>query len=231
MKNKHILTIAIASISSVFIAANANAAVNGAYAGGTLGWGTIHQSTFNNSNAPTNTASGDGITESQSTSSNEGGFAGRIFGGYQFTRNFAAELGYTRFHNANSTQSSIITDDEGTSSQTLASTIRTEAVDLVAKGILPLQNCFSLYGKLGAAYLHATNTITLNTVDPVEGNESGRFSGSANKIYPTFGAGVAYDITPHIVADASWNHIQKIGGSSSFSNTDLFGLGLAYNFG
>lgn len=60
----------------------------------------------------------------------------KIFGGYQFHRNVAAELGISRLY------------DKGGA--------KVEALELVAVGIAPLADKISLYGKLGFANVDFT---------------------------------------------------------------------------
>lgn len=55
----------------------------------------------------------------------------KIFGGYQFTRNLAAEIGYGMFFDKND--------------------VEVTALEFVAVGLFPLANQFSLLGKLGLA--------------------------------------------------------------------------------
>lgn len=218
INKKMVLAAAVAGLVTVGMA-NANAAVSGAYVGGQLGYGNVHQGDFSNSTFPTATA----IT---SNSSSNGGLAGRVYGGYQFNPNFAAELGYTRFHNATANQDA----NNAASTFNASSTIKTDAFDLVGKGILPLQNGFSVYGKLGVAYLRASGSQD-NTTKTGATTTTTSQSLDANKLYPTFGAGVSYDITSNLSADVSWNHIQKVGSNNNLANTDFVGAGLAYNFG
>ena len=59
----------------------------------------------------------------------------KIFGGYQFHRNIAAELGY-----------GLLFDKGG---------VEVTSLEAVAVGIFPLANQFSIYGKLGLAMLEA----------------------------------------------------------------------------
>lgn len=204
LKKKNV--IALATVASLFIGVAANAAVNGPYIGGTIGWGDTHQGGFADV--------GPGI----GSSSKDTGLAGRIDGGYLFTENFAAELGYTRFHNSTAKAYSSAFATNGT--------IKEDAFDLVGKAILPLSDCFNLYGKLGAAYLRANGTVT--------GSSAGtavRVSENAHKVYPTFGLGAGYNINKNITADVSWNRIQKVGNNNNLPSTDLVGVGLSYNFG
>lgn len=216
LQRKLIIAAAIAGLSTLGFSATSSAALPGYYVGGQLGWAT------------TGAADADDLefddTEIHPLSGDvdDRGLAGRVFVGYQFNENWAAELGYTKFHNTK--YDDIVAppgvvipseDDEDDAS------IKASAVDLVAKGILPLGNCFNLYGKLGAAYL-----ITSGGDD--------EFEEGKNKLEPTFGAGISYDITPNVPVDLSWNRIQRVGGNRDehpIGSTDLFSLGIAYNFG
>jgi OmpA-OmpF porin, OOP family len=193
LQKKLLVAAALAGFSMVGFSSAANAALPGYYIGGQLGWGDTHISNYSDTS---------GYTFDQT------GVAGRVFGGYQVNQNFATELGYTHFSN---------TDVKAKSSGVKQGDIEAYAVDLTAKGILPLNDVTNIYGKLGPAWIKETGA-------------SG-FSGSKDKVYPTFGVGVSYDITPNVPVDLSWNRIQRIGGSDNIPSTDLFSVGIAYNFG
>jgi OOP family OmpA-OmpF porin len=228
LNKKHILAAAIAGVAGMWIA-TANAAISGQpYIGGELGVGNVHQGGFSQADL---TAAAPGTIVASGNSARDTGLAGRIFGGYQFNQNFAAEMGYTKFSTANA--KSYATTVSTTGSTNLKSSIRTDALDLVGKGILPLEYGFNVYGKLGLAYLRTQGSSTTTTTTTGFGSTttSSTTSNNAHHIYPTFGAGVGYDITKNITTDVSWNHIQKVGGSNKLANTDLFGVGLTYNFG
>ncbi|SRR5579883_96101 len=214
---KKILTAAVATLAATGLAA-AHAAVNGAYVGGILGYGNVHEG---NTSSTDVTEIEPGLTGTSNFSSNDRGIAGQIFGGYQFTQNFAAELGVTKFSNATQKVTGSVA---GVALPTIKGTVKTSAVDLVAKGMLPLQNGFGLYGKLGVAYLMASADVKAEGL--------GSASASQHNLYPTFGVGASYDINQNLVADVSWNRIQKVGSSNSnLPSTDLFGAGLSYHFG
>lgn len=161
------------------------------------------------------------------------GLGGRLFAGYQFNQNWATELGYTHFHSGNisgtaqvSTTSGLFIFTPYTNTENISGKIQAAAIDWTVKGILPIQDKLSLYGKLGLALLMERMTLT-------EADFAGMVSMTANeaRIYPTFGLGVSYDITPKVVADFSWNHIQKMGDATYLANKDLISAGLAYHFG
>ena len=87
---------------------------------------------------------------------------------------------------------------------------------------MPLQYGFSVKGKLGAAYLNESGAVSLNGPTLVKHTEG--------KIYPTFGAGVGYEINKSLTTDVSWVRIQKVGNNAYLKSTDLVGLGLSYHF-
>lgn len=201
MLNKKVL-LGVATVGvSALVAINANAAIPGAYVNGILGWGDVHQ----------DGASGPGIN---SSSTKDTGIAGRIAAGYQFDDTWAAELGYSKFSNA--------TDKGNVLGLPYSATLKTSAVDLVGKASLPLQNGFSVYGKAGIAYLMESVNGSVANVNLGHDSE--------HKVFPTFTVGTAYDFTPNVVGDISWNRIQKV-GSSDLNSTDLVGVGISYYFG
>lgn len=233
--NKNRILSMMLAVASLWIATDANATVNGFYLGGQGGWGNVHQEGLSNSDVTTviNSQVGDFTQTASSSSSSSAGLAGRIFGGYQISQNLAVELGYTRFHNMTASVSESFTDIDTSTTGKVSTdmTLKTQAVDLVAKGIIPFQNGFNIYGKLGAAYLRATGDANVTYTETGAAPIKGKVDASANSIYPTFGAGVGYDLTQNVVADVSWNRIQKVGGNSNLASTDLFAVGLSYHFG
>lgn len=199
---KPVLTLAM--LSGLLITTGAQAAGEGAYVGGELGYGNIYQPK---------------ASAGLSSSGKSGGIAGRIFGGYQFSDYFGTELGFTKFSNAT------IKFTQGT--LTGNGTIKSYAVDAVLKGIVPFQNGFNLFGKLGAAYLdESSNNVTVTGA----GGVSGTGSGSTDKVLPTFGLGAGYDINQNFTTDLSWLRIQAT-GNTNLQSTDLITAGLIYNFG
>lgn len=208
-------------VSAAAFALNANAECAGPYVGGQLGWGNIHQNGFDSIPAVP------GGLGTVSNSSKDSGLAGRVFGGYQFTQNFAAEMGYTKFKNMTA---KMVATDALNNSLTLNGTVKTDAVDLVGKFILPLQNGFQVYAKAGAAYLREQASVD-STVAVGGLSATAKGSKTEHKVLPTFGVGAGYEVAKNLVADVSWNRIQKVGNSSNLNSTDFVGVGLTYNFG
>lgn len=213
MLQKKLAIAALAGFATLSLSTIANAALPGFYIGGEAGWGDTHY-TISDLALP-------GVTTASSKST---GFAGRIFVGYQFDCTWGAELGYTLFSNAKFDNGAGFVPGIGTVVSANAK-VEQYAVDLVGTGTLPLGNCFNLYGKLGAAYVHAKATATVNfPTTSVSENDDG------NKVFPTASVGVNYDLTPNIPIGIEYTRIQKV-GSTNIKSSDLVAAVISYHFG
>lgn len=126
--------------------------------------------------------------------------------GYQFNRNFAVELGYTDFGKFN------VSNGSGSGDW------KSDGVGLSLVGILPMDNRWSLYGKIGAFY----SDTRINNIPGV--NSDKRTNGTA-------GLGVSYDFGNRVVGKAEWNYYNDVGESSTGKPTiNTVTLGLAYRF-
>jgi OmpA-OmpF porin, OOP family len=111
----------------------------------------------------------------------------KIFGGYQFHRNIAAEVGY-----------GLLVDKGG---------VEVTALEVVAVGMFPLANQFSIFGKLGLAN--------------VEVEIRGR---SDDKTELTYGIGAQYDFTRNLGARLQWQRYD------TDQEIDLFTIGVIWKF-
>ena len=138
----------------------------------------------------------------------------KVFGGYQINRNFAVELGYANLGE--------LTITSGPNRLTAEST----AWDLVGVGIFPINNQFSIYGKLG---------LYMATVDVSVSPSSAGDSGDDTTNGLTFGAGVRYNFTRNLGLQAEWQRYGKVEAPSGSSLTgdsdlDVMSIGLIYKF-
>jgi OmpA-OmpF porin, OOP family len=180
---------------------NANAALPGLYVSGQVGY------------ADTGIKS---KVKINSASFSNNGLAGRLAIGYKVTPNFALEAGYLQLSNA---EFNIGSPNFST---------KQNAIDVAAKGTLPITNNVNLYGKLGVAYLTTQlegksasgTTSDLNSVQGI----------AKRKWAPEVAIGMGYDITPNVTVDTSLTHIQTI-GSNRPGNIDFLAVGVGYNFG
>jgi hypothetical protein len=176
---------------------------SGLYVGAILGAGNTNysRSSFNNSKTGSNTENG--VVHSS-------GFAIRGLVGYLFNQYFGVEAGYTHFDD---TKGSDLNYSDGTRNK--SGYIKQNAVDLMAKGILPVSRAISFYLKLGAAYVYSDVKV------------NGLFSTSHSGVKPAGALGVAFNATKHFVVDASYYRIQS---SGSIKSADMFGIGFYWHF-
>ncbi len=137
------------------------------------------------------------------------GLGGRLNAGYQFDQNWSAELGYTRY--ANSKIKNARYDHKSIGDVTL----KNNAIDIVAKGTLPLDNGFNLFAKAGLAYIKVKADAAVAFEDE-------------NKWRPTYGIGAGYDFNQNVTADISWMRVQNGG---VIPNLDVVSAGIGYHFG
>jgi OmpA-OmpF porin, OOP family len=135
----------------------------------------------------------------------------RILGGYQFNRNLAVEVGYSDLGEV-SVNAGVLG----------AATIEATAIEVVAVGILPLANQFSVYGKLGMYRGEADQSGT------------GAFVASASESNTdlTFGVGVKYDFTRNLGVRAEWQRYSDLGGEGvgGESDIDVISIGAIWRF-
>lgn len=108
-----------------------------------------------------------GVEAGQSDAGNEDDTGFKIFGGYQFHRNIAAELGY-----------GLLFDKSG---------VEVTAIELVAVGMWPINNQFSIIGKLGFANVDVETSL-----------------GGDDKTELTYGIGVQWDFSRNLGLRALW---------------------------
>lgn len=192
---KKILSTTVLTVSALGAMAT-QAATPGFYVSGQVGYADTHMKP--------QLKSGSGIAL------NNDGLAGRIALGYKMTPRVALEIGYLQLPEAEVTLASL--------NKTYSN--QQHAIDVAAKGSLPITNNVNLYGKLGVAYL--TTQLDSNTKlnDDI----------SKRKFAPEVVVGMGYDITPNVTVDTSLTHIQTI-GSKRPGNIDFLAVGVGYNFG
>ena len=239
---KRIIAVSVLGVSALGMMA-ANATTNGLYVDGQVGYA-------HTGNKFTGLPSD--ITVGKDKKAAKGSIAGRLAIGYQFTKNWAAELGYTQFgqQKSNLSMSSLVTTQvpsismvpgpfgilipvntiTTTSSMVTskeAITINQHAFDIVGKGIYPISDKFNVYAKAGMAYL--TTTVKSKGGMQYQGKPVTALFSKHNWA-PEAGIGLTYDITPNVFIDTSFTHIQPIGKNKP-SNIDFATVGIGYSFG
>ena len=187
--------IAIAALLSAVVAAPAFAADNGFYAGVTVG-----------GSKTSNPYPGMAMTKSSDT------VAG-VLAGYQFTKNWGAEVFYTGAGKFSATSGGITGSGKA------------DVYGIVGTGTLPLSDAFSLYGKLGYARAKTTTSIP-----------AGFALTGATRAAATYGLGAIYNLTPAVGIRLGWDRYAAatqsgvaLGAKDNF-NADVYSLGATYKF-
>lgn len=188
------------SLLSVSIYANAHAAtLNGFYAGGQVG---NSMSSYNDTILGINSAN----------DLDKNGLAGRIYFGYQYSKNWATEVGYARFHSLEVTNINRTGND---------GMLKESAIDIAGKAILPFSHGIGVYAKLGAAYLTANPENGLN-------DYSTTFDNKKSNWRLEYGIGATLQSTRNLSLDLSATRIQK---SNDVPNLNFLAIGVEYHFG
>jgi OOP family OmpA-OmpF porin len=140
--------------------------------------------------------------------------AWKVFGGYQFTPNFAAEIGYSNLGKFGATFAGL-TDDA-----------KVTAWEFSALGAWPIMPRFSVFGRLGVYRATVKETT----------NFAGNFEHDNNDW--TFGLGLQYDITRNLGVRGEWQRYRKIGGGDvafgaavgEKSDLDVLGISALWRF-
>jgi opacity protein-like surface antigen len=213
---KLLLAAAILGISGTAFAAD-----NGFYLGAQAGYANtgntiaFSKSDLNNS----------GLFDSVKTHNDNDVFTGGAFLGFQFTPNFATQLGYTKFANTKSD----FTATSGPVTVQGNATLKTQVVDLVGKVIYPVPcSVVGLYAKAGAAYVDMSadgnSNVSVPGYSPVQ---IANANDDTHAIRPEFGAGVSFDLSPNLVADVGYTYID---GGRQFANINGAAASIAYHF-
>lgn len=148
------------------------------------------------------------------------GFAWNVNLGYQFNRYFALETGYTHFHSA----------EEQIANTVSLNTLDTHlsGIDLVAKGILPLNDQLNLFAKAGGMILFNRQVLHITPQLPPTILPSTTTT-HATHIVPEFGLGAAYNITHHVALTIQG--ITTLGKANSTKPATYAGYaGVSYKF-
>jgi OOP family OmpA-OmpF porin len=205
----------IAASVAIMSMSSAHAADEGWYAG--VNAGTSH-SKFKDGGIDS-AYSAQGVTSASSTDKHDDPYSLNL--GYQFNRNFAVEGGYVNLgkYDFSSAISSPAAD-------TVHGNYKVDGWTTSAVGILPLQNGFAAYGKLGALFSKTKFEPTSDTgVTALSGT-----SKSGTNL--TYGLGLKYAFTRQIDGKVEWNRYQGVGDTSTTGKADIdaYTVGVAYKF-
>jgi OOP family OmpA-OmpF porin len=195
----------------------ARAAGTGWYAGVGGGWSSFDGNAVDI--APT--LAGESYTV---TSLDDSSTGWKVFGGYQFNKNWAAELAYTDL--GKFSMNADVSGGLGGGAGTEYAQVKPTCWSLSAVGILPLGNNFSLLGKVGVCRwddrFSAHETVAGMEYPYPDGDSYSKGTDL------TFGLGAKYDVTKNYGVRAEWERFNNVVHDQS--NVDLLSISFQYSF-
>lgn len=143
----------------------------------------------------------------------------KVFGGYQFNRNFALEGGYFDLGRFGFQADTLPVG-------TLNGNIKLRGMNLDAVGFLPFTDKFSAFGRVGADYAQARDAFSgtglINVTNP---------SPSKNGLNYKMGVGLQYAFTESLALRLEAERYRIDDAVGNKGDVDLLSLGLIYRFG
>jgi len=140
----------------------------------------------------------------------ESATAYKLVGGYNYTKNFGAEIGYADLR------------EVSISGNGAQATSKPSAFYVAATGTLPLNEQFSLFGKLGIATAHEKVNATLGRTS---------VSGSENRTTPYISVGAAFALNQKVSFVAEYENFGKVAKDGGVNvKADMFSAGVRYSF-
>jgi OOP family OmpA-OmpF porin len=138
----------------------------------------------------------------------------KLYGGYEITKNFGAEVGYVHFGKGEASA------NDGVNSASISA--KPKAFYLAATGTLPLNDQFSLFAKAGVARNSTKVTGTLNGASESE---------TLKRTGAMFGLGAAYNVTKNVAIVAEYENFGKVVNEDGANlKADLVSVGVRYKF-
>lgn len=154
---------------------------------------------------------------------NNDGFAGRGYLGYELSKYFSLEGGYTQYATTK------VSNVYGISGQDEA--LHQGAVDGVVKATMPINQRLSVFAKAGEAYVFGEKvtdaTGTVSSTNPNQLQSVTYTKENVDTFRPTYGLGMGFKLTHRVSMDFTWSHIAS---GADIQDTQLLTLGFAYHF-
>jgi OmpA-OmpF porin, OOP family len=142
----------------------------------------------------------------------------KVFGGRQFTRNFALEAGYFNLGEFGYTANMVAGSENGRA--------KFQGVNLDAVGTLPITEKFAALARLGLTYTEAKTTFSSDgAIQPLRTNASKK---EANY---KVGLGLQYAFTQALGLRGEWERYRVNDAVGNEGDIDMFSVGLIYRFG
>ncbi len=143
----------------------------------------------------------------------------KLYGGYQFNKNFALEGGYFDLGKFGFNATTV-------PNGTLSGNIKLRGLNLDAVGILPITEKFSAFGRVGVNYADARDSFTgTGSVNVLNPNPSKRDTNLK------LGLGLQYALTESLAMRAEVERYRVNDAVGNKGDVDLVSVGLVYRFG
>jgi OOP family OmpA-OmpF porin len=140
----------------------------------------------------------------------------KVFGGYQFNRNFGLELAYVDLGKASYSGSFVLPPPNGQTISVTGANVEVTGVNLSAVGAWPVATNFDVFGKIGF----------LSWEDKASGLADGApFSDKIDGTDLSFGFGASWHLTRNVRLRVEWERFRV-----DDTDADLFSVGAVYRF-
>lgn len=138
----------------------------------------------------------------------------KLYGGFDFTKNFGIEGGYVDFGKVSTSYT--------VGGDSVSASAKPTAAYVAATGTLPLNEQFSVFGKVGVSFNQTKFKVAVN---------SDSDSATDNRSSLLLGIGAAYNFTKNFAVVAEYENFGKVVKADDASlKIDLFSVGLRYKF-
>ena len=152
----------------------------------------------------------------------------KFFGGYDFTKNWALEGGYTNLGKPAYKYAGVgVLAGGGTRAEEKES-----AWHLALKGTLPLSDQVGLFGKLGVSRNRVSLNVPATGIAAFDALAGLPFSASKTRSDALYGVGAEFSATKNIGLRLEWEKYGRFGDTTNTGRTkvDLWSAGLTYRF-
>lgn len=148
--------------------------------------------------------------------------------GYRFNRYFAAELGLAQFGSLKSTARADVDFGSGFVPASVSLTFSAGGPVVSAVGILPINEKFEVYGRLGYLFCSSERELTSR----VDGQSGGFGSAKGDSQNPVYGLGFAYHFNQVYSVRAEFQKLDGLGQENRTGEEDLtvIGIGIIVRF-
>ena len=154
-----------------------------------------------------------------SMTKNEHDMAYKIFGGYQFNRNFAVEAGYFNLGKFDFTSTTV-------PAGTYHGQIKLQGANVDLVGTLPLSQRWSALGRAGIQYANARDTFQSTGAVRIP-----NATPSKNAINYKIGAGIQYEVNPSLFVRGEVEHMRINDAIGNHGGVNMYSVSLVIPFG